>query len=124
MERGAVSLVEINFDGIVGPTHNYAGLSFGNLAATAHAGDVSFPRAAALQGLDKMLGNLALGLAQGFFVPPPRPNLHWLEELAADRVYEFVFFYTPQRGKGATASNTAPAALAQPSNRGRQWWED
>ena len=41
------------------------------------------------------------------------------EELAADRVYEFVFFYTPQRGKGATASNTAPAALGQPNFRGK-----
>jgi hypothetical protein len=41
------------------------------------------------------------------------------EELAADRLYEFVFFYTPQRGKGATASNTAPAALGQPNFRGR-----
>ena len=41
------------------------------------------------------------------------------EELAADGVYEFVFFYTPQRGKGATASNTAPAALAQPNFRKR-----
>lgn len=36
------------------------------------------------------------------------------EELAEDGVYEFVFFYTPQRAKGATASNTAPAALGQP----------
>ena len=68
------ALVEINFDGIVGPSHNYAGLSIGNLAATAHAGEPSFPRAAALQGLAKMRGNLALGLAQGFFVPLPRPN--------------------------------------------------
>lgn len=42
------------------------------------------------------------------------------EELSADRVYEFVFFYTPQRGKGATASNTAPAALGQPNRRGKQ----
>ena len=67
-------LVEINFDGIVGPTHNYAGLSLGNLAATAHAGDVSYPRAAALQGLAKMRANAALGLPQGFFVPLPRPN--------------------------------------------------
>jgi kynurenine formamidase len=41
------------------------------------------------------------------------------EELAADKVYEFVFFYTPQRGKGATASNTAPAALGQPKGHGR-----
>jgi kynurenine formamidase len=41
------------------------------------------------------------------------------EELSADRVYEFVFFYTPQRGKGATASNTAPAALGYPRGRDR-----
>ena len=77
-------LSEINFDGIVGPSHNYAGLSLGNLAAAAHAGDVSYPRAAALQGLAKMRGNLALGLAQGFLLPLPRPNPAWLEALAAD----------------------------------------
>ena len=72
---------EINFDGIVGPSHNYAGLSLGNLASTRHAGDVSRPRAAALQGLDKMRANLALGLAQGLFVPPPRPADDWLAGL-------------------------------------------
>jgi succinylarginine dihydrolase len=77
-------LIEINFDGIVGPSHNYAGLSLGNLAATAHAGDVSYPRAAALQGLAKMRHNLALGLAQGFFVPLPRPNPDYLRLLGAD----------------------------------------
>jgi succinylarginine dihydrolase len=77
-------LREINFDGIVGPSHNYAGLSLGNLAATAHAGQVSYPRAAALQGLEKMRANMALGLAQGFLVPLPRPNAGWLEALAVD----------------------------------------
>ena len=77
-------LQEINFDGIVGPSHNYAGLSFGNLASTRHAGDVSQPRAAALQGLDKMRANLALGLAQGIFVPQPRPDRPWLAELGTD----------------------------------------
>jgi succinylarginine dihydrolase len=77
-------LTEINFDGIVGPSHNYAGLSLGNLAATAHSGDVSYPRAAALQGLAKMRHNLALGLAQGFFVPLPRPNANYLARLGAD----------------------------------------
>ena len=46
------ALVEINFDGIVGPSHNYAGLSLGNLAATANAGSISHPRAAALQGIE------------------------------------------------------------------------
>ena len=76
-----MSLREINFDGIVGPSHNYAGLSLGNLASTRNAGDVSQPRAAALQGIDKMRANLALGLAQGIFVPHPRPDRAWLAEV-------------------------------------------
>ena len=79
-------LVEINFDGLVGPSHNYAGLSLGNLAATKNAGATSYPRAAALQGLAKMRGNMALGLAQGFFAPLPRPSTRWLDELAADEM--------------------------------------
>ena len=40
-------LVEINFDGIVGPSHNYAGLSFGNIASTTNKGAIAYPRAAA-----------------------------------------------------------------------------
>ncbi len=75
-------LVEINFDGIVGPSHNYAGLSKGNLAATAHAGQVSHPRAAALQGLDKMRANLSLGLVQGVLLPHRRPDHAWLGALS------------------------------------------
>ncbi|MEO7815075.1 MAG: N-succinylarginine dihydrolase [Sphingomicrobium sp.] len=75
---------EINFDGIIGPSHNYAGLSLGNLASTRNAGGVSQPRSAALQGLDKMRANLALGLAQGLFVPQPRPARDWLAELGTD----------------------------------------
>ena len=76
-----MALREINFDGIVGPSHNYAGLSLGNLASARHAGQVSQPRAAALQGIDKMRANLALGLAQGIFLPHPRPDRAWLAEL-------------------------------------------
>jgi len=79
-----VSLVEINFDGIVGPSHNYAGLSLGNLASTKNAGLVSQPRRAALEGLDKMRANLALGLSQGIFLPHPRPHRAWLAELGTD----------------------------------------
>jgi succinylarginine dihydrolase len=75
---------EINFDGIIGPTHNYAGLSPGNIASANNAGDVSQPRAAALQGLEKMRANLALGLSQGWFMPLARPNAPWLASLAAD----------------------------------------
>ena len=76
-----MSLREINFDGIVGPSHNYAGLSLGNLASTRNAGAPSKPRAAALQGVDKMRRNLAIGLAQGIFVPHARPDRPWLAEL-------------------------------------------
>src|SRR3546814_3941493 len=58
----AMPLTEINFDGIVGPSHNYAGLSLGNLASSRHGGQTSRPRAAALEGLAKMRANLSLGL--------------------------------------------------------------
>lgn len=74
-------LVEINFDGLVGPSHNYAGLSLGNLASARNAGKLSYPRAAALQGLAKMRGNIDLGLAQGLLLPHPRPNAKWLESV-------------------------------------------
>ncbi|MDO9370459.1 MAG: N-succinylarginine dihydrolase [Sphingopyxis sp.] len=74
-------LTEINFDGIIGPSHNYAGLSRGNIASANNAGDVSQPRAAALQGIDKMRHNLTLGLRQGFFMPLDRPDASWLATL-------------------------------------------
>lgn len=77
-------LTEINFDGIVGPSHNYAGLSLGNIASANNAGDPSFPRAAALQGVAKMRGNLARLGVQGFLLPLPRPNCGLLDALALD----------------------------------------
>jgi len=79
-----MAIVEINFDGIIGPSHNYAGLSLGNLASARNAGDVSSPRAAALQGLDKMRANVDRGLVQGLFVPLPRPATRWLDALGTD----------------------------------------
>ncbi|MEX0645832.1 MAG: N-succinylarginine dihydrolase [Parvularculaceae bacterium] len=72
---------EANFDGLIGPTHNYAGLALGNLAATKNAGSVSNPRAAALQGLGKMRALLDLGCVQGFLPPQPRPDLKTLRAL-------------------------------------------
>ncbi|HEX8302380.1 N-succinylarginine dihydrolase [Sphingomonas sp.] len=75
---------EINFDGIIGPSHNYAGLSHGNLAATKNRGLVARPRTAALEGVAKMRGNIALGLAQGILLPHARPDQRWLAGLATD----------------------------------------
>ena len=69
-----MTAVEINFDGLIGPTHNYAGLSAGNLASLDNAGAVARPRDAALQGLEKMRRIMDLGVAQGFLPPPLRPT--------------------------------------------------
>lgn len=72
---------EWQFDGLVGPTHNYAGLSFGNIASEKNAGSVSNPRAAALQGIDKMRFVRGLGLPQAFFPPQRRPIISLLQQL-------------------------------------------
>ncbi len=72
---------EINFDGLIGPTHNYAGLAFGNLASQKNKGAASNPRAAVLQGLQKMRAVRALGLTQGFLPPQDRPHLKTLRAL-------------------------------------------
>lgn len=79
-----MSMTEINFDGIVGPSHNYAGLSLGNIASANNAGDPSYPRAAALQGVAKMRGNLGRLGVQGFLLPLPRPNTGLIDALALD----------------------------------------
>jgi succinylarginine dihydrolase len=69
---------EINFDGLVGPTHNYAGLSLGNVASVTHRGAVSNPRAAALEGLAKMRFLADLGIPQAVLPPHPRPAMEVL----------------------------------------------
>jgi len=72
---------EWQFDGLVGPTHNYAGLAHGNVASSRHAGAVSNPRAAALQGLKKMRLVRDLGMQQAFLPPHPRPAIALLQQL-------------------------------------------
>ncbi len=104
---------EINFDGLIGPSHNYAGLSFGNLAAMRNAGDVSRPRAAALQGVDKMRANLALGLVQGLFVPQQRPAIDWLTALGTS--YEDADPELAANAMSASAMWAANAATVSPA---------
>jgi len=74
------TLVEVQVDGLPGPTHHFGGLSAGNLASLAHAGFSSRPRAAARQGLAKMRQVLALGVPQAWLPPLPRPDLALLRE--------------------------------------------
>ncbi|MEE2025622.1 N-succinylarginine dihydrolase [Alkalimonas mucilaginosa] len=72
---------EANFDGLVGPTHNYAGLSVGNVASLNNARNTSSPRQAAKQGLQKMKALQDLGLVQGVLAPQERPDVYTLRRL-------------------------------------------
>ena len=72
---------EVNFDGIVGPTHNYSGLSYGNVASMQNIQTVSNPKEAALQGLEKMKYLADLGLKQAVLPPHERPLISTLKLL-------------------------------------------
>ena len=76
-----MSTVEANFDGLVGPTHNYAGLALGNVASAKNAEQPSDPRGAVLQGLAKMKALADLGMAQGVLPPQERPHIPSLKRL-------------------------------------------
>jgi succinylarginine dihydrolase len=106
-------LVEINFDGIIGPSHNYAGLSPGNLAATRNRGLTAHPRAAALQGIAKMRANLRLGLTQGILLPHARPDHDWLAALASD--YADADSHLQAQAMSASAMWAANAATVSPA---------
>ena len=86
---------EANFDGLVGPTHHYAGHSYGNEASVRHAGKLSSPRAAALQGIAKAAALRDFGLLQGMLPPVRRPRIETLhaigyrgsDEVMVERAY-------------------------------------
>ncbi|MFZ4601974.1 MAG: N-succinylarginine dihydrolase [Caulobacterales bacterium] len=117
-----MSAVEINFDGLVGPTHNYAGLSYGNVASAANRDQVARPRAAALQGLAKMRALLHAGLPQGVFAPVARPDLRFLRSIGFSgsdaAVWEAAMRTEPSLARQALAASsmwTANAATVSPS---------
>ncbi|MGF1759215.1 N-succinylarginine dihydrolase [Photobacterium sagamiensis] len=72
---------EANFDGLVGPTHNYSGLSFGNVASEKNQANASNPKQAAKQGLAKMKALADMGLVQGVLAPQERPDVNTLRRL-------------------------------------------
>ncbi|MCJ7852570.1 MULTISPECIES: N-succinylarginine dihydrolase [Pseudomonas] len=72
---------EVNFDGLVGPTHNYGGLSYGNVASQSNSQQGSNPREAARQGLAKMKALADLGFKQGVLAPQERPDVAALRRL-------------------------------------------
>jgi succinylarginine dihydrolase len=103
---------EANFDGLVGPTHNYAGLSFGNVASRNNEKSVANPKAAAKQGLRKMKQLADLGFHQGVLPPLERPSVRLLRDVGFS-------------GDDATviqrAAREAPALLAAASSASSMW---
>ncbi len=72
---------EYNFDGLVGPTHNYAGLAIGNKASIKNKSQISHPQKAALEGLEKMKLLMEKGFKQAVLPPHERPDLNFLKKL-------------------------------------------
>jgi succinylarginine dihydrolase len=107
-----VSTVEANFDGLVGPTHNYAGLAQGNVASAKNAEAPSDPRGAVLQGLAKMKALADLGMAQGVLPPQERPHLPTLKRLG---------FSGKEAEVLAKAHREAPGLLAAMSSASAMW---
>lgn len=117
------AMPELQFDGLVGPTHNYGGLSPGNVASTRHGGQESNPRAAAHQGIDKMRFVRRLGVAQAVLPPHDRPSLASLRALGFEGRDEEILARAAGTHDGlllrlcssASAMWTANAATVAPS---------
>lgn len=114
---------EFNFDGLVGPTHNYAGLAFGNVASLSNTNTESNPKAAALQGLAKMALLSDLGLGQAIIPPQARPDLNFLKSLgftgSTEKILKSSYKQTPKfftASYSASSMWTANAATVSTSS--------
>ena len=121
-ERSLENFFEVNFDGLVGPTHNYAGLSVGNIASLKNAGEIARPKEAALQGLRKAKSLKDLGLKQGILAPHQRPELEVLKRIgftgSPEQIIEKAFKRAPEILAACYSSSpmwTANAATISPS---------
>jgi len=103
---------ELNFDGIVGPTHNYSGLAFGNTASMKHGNLASNPREAALQGLAKMQLLMQMGIPQAVLPPQERPCIPMLKRLG---------FAGSDADILASAQKQAPQLLSACSSAASMW---
>lgn len=117
-----MTVYELNMDGLVGPTHHYAGLAAGNVASTRNAQSLSNPQAAALQGLEKMRLLHEMGLKQGLLPPHQRPNLELLYQLgfhgSAEKQLAKAYQHAPELLSACYSASsmwTANAATISPS---------
>jgi len=113
---------EVNFDGLVGPTHNYSGLSWGNEASSKNRKKVANPKAAALQGLAKMKALHDAGFKQAVLPPHHRPDIDLLKQLGFQGTTEQILKKAAADTSGFLAISasascmwTANAATVSPS---------
>lgn len=116
------SSYEVNFDGLVGPTHNYSGLSYGNIASLENQEAASNPKQAALQGLAKMKFLMDRGIKQAVVPPQERPHLATLRALGftgTDKdILQQAYVQAPEllyACSSASSMWTANAATVSPS---------
>lgn len=102
---------EINFDGLVGPTHNFAGLAYGNIASSAHSNQTSYPRKAALQGLGKMAFLMRMGVLQGVLPPHERPHIPTLRQLGFQQKPQVLIPHLAQHHPQLLAQMSSAAAM-------------
>ena len=117
-----MSAYEVNFDGLVGLTHHYAGLSFGNVASTSNKNTPANPKLAAKQGLQKMKTLSDMGFKQGVLPPQERPHIPVLRQLGFTgtdaQVLASVAKQSPQLLSAVSSASsmwTANAATVSPS---------
>ncbi len=103
---------EVNFDGLPGLTHHYAGLSFGNEASTKHRYRVSNPQLAAKQGLKKMKALADAGYPQALIPPQERSNIPLLRQIGFSGSDEQVL---------EKAARQAPELLSAVSSASSMW---
>ncbi len=103
--------IEANFDGIIGPSHNYGGLSFGNLASAKHKNSTSNPKQAALQGIEKAKKLKSLGMVQGFLPPQERPFLPILRKLGFEGNDKQVFEAASNHSRELIANISAASSM-------------
>lgn len=103
---------EVMIDTLVGPTHYYGGLSYGNVASMTSRLHSSNPKLAALQGLEKMKLVHDLGIIQLIFPPQIRPVVSMLQNLG---------FSGSEQETLEKAYMIAPDLLIQCSSQSAMW---
>lgn len=73
--------LEVQMDTLVGMTHHFGGHAKGNFASLRNQGELSNPKQAALQGLQKMIRVMESGIPQMVLPPQSRPHLQSLKKL-------------------------------------------